>query len=136
MHDVLRHIRHFNDGNQVVADLERLGRITQEEKVEVERMLADFWTIPETSDWFAPSLKSLNEVAIFTPDGDSYVPDRVVFNTDNVLVIDYKFGAPHPQHHRQVLHYKQLIEQMGFTVAAYLCYVPNKQVVRVAASSS
>ena len=53
-----------------------------------------------------------------------------------ILVIDYKFGAPHPQHHRQVLNYKQLIEQMGFTVAAYLCYVPNKQVVRVAASSS
>jgi ATP-dependent exoDNAse (exonuclease V) beta subunit len=136
MHDVLRHIRNFNDGNQVVADLERIGRITQEEKVEVERMLADFWTIPETGDWFAPSLKSLNEVAIFTPDGDSYVPDRVVFDTENVLVIDYKFGAPHPQHHRQVLHYKQLIEQMGFTVAAYLCYVPNKQVVCLTASSS
>ncbi len=131
MHDVLRHIRHFDDANHVVADLERTGRITQDEKTEVERMLADFWLIPETREWFAPTLKSLNEVAIFTPEGDSYVPDRVVFDKDNVLVIDYKFGVPNKQHHRQVLHYKQLIEQMGYSVAAYLCYVPNKQVVSV-----
>jgi hypothetical protein len=131
MHDVLRRIQHADDANQVVADLERSGRITQEEKAEVERMLADFWSIPETHDWFAPSLKSLNEVAIYTPEGDSYVPDRVVFDKGNVLVIDYKFGVPNAQHHRQVLYYKQLIEQMGYSVSAYLCYVPHKHVVSV-----
>lgn len=136
MHDVLRHIHQVDDEKRVMSELEQSGRITIEEKCEIERMLADFWSIPETQDWFSPSLKSLNEVTIFTPEGDSYVPDRVVFDKEKVLVIDYKFGIPQPQHHQQVLHYKQLIEQMGYEATAYLCYVPTKQVVTVTTASS
>ncbi|MBB3188283.1 UvrD-helicase domain-containing protein [Microbacter margulisiae] len=131
MHDVLRRIRHIDDGNKVIAELERSGKISQEEKEEIENMLKEFWTIPETSQWFDPALRAQNETAILIPGESSYIPDRVVFDHQNATIIDYKFGMPHPSHHRQVLQYKRLLEEMGFTAQAFLCYVPDRNVIRV-----
>ncbi|MGC9150320.1 MAG: UvrD-helicase domain-containing protein [Microbacter sp.] len=135
MHDVLRRLHSHEDAQRVMNDLEREGHVTEQEKKEIERMLSDFWSIPETAQWFDPALRSRNELPVLTPEGHSYVPDRVVFNDNHVVVVDYKFGAYHVSHRHQVITYKTLIEAMGYRVTAFLCYVPEKKVVQVFSSN-
>jgi len=115
----------------VVADMERSGHITEDEKANVNRMLENFWAISETKNWFAPHVKTLNETPIFTPEGNTYIPDRVVIENGKATIIDYKFGQEKPKYRRQVLNYKQLVEEMGYSVSAFLCYVEQNRVEEV-----
>ena len=94
-------------------------------------MFATFWQIEGIRAFFAPGLRILNETPIFTPDGKTYVPDRVVFADGHATIIDYKFGHEQPRYRQQVRNYKKLVEKMGYTATAYLCYVGENRLEEV-----
>lgn len=84
--------------------------------------------------WFDGSYRVFNEATIVTGDGENYRPDRVLIAPDGsrVVVIDYKFGAPRPEHARQVRGYMDLMDRMGYTaVEGWLWYVEAGETVRV-----
>ena len=84
--------------------------------------------------WFDGTYRVLNEASIVTGDGEIYRPDRVLLAPDGsrVIVIDYKFGAPHATYHRQVRDYVSLMQQMGYpSVEGWLWYVSAGEIVRV-----
>ena len=66
-----------------------------------------------------------NEVSILFGNGLSKRPDRVIFQQDRVIVIDYKFGEQiNPSHYQQINTYLKLIRQMGYQqVEGFLWYV-------------
>ncbi|MBP5764246.1 MAG: UvrD-helicase domain-containing protein [Bacteroidales bacterium] len=94
----------------------------------IRQLLAD----PKIANWFAPGNLVLNERNIITHTTHTQRPDRMVFTpTGQVIIIDYKTGEELPgRHSRQVLYYKQLIQQMGFNdVKAYLWYIEENRIV-------
>jgi ATP-dependent exoDNAse (exonuclease V) beta subunit len=131
MHEVLHNIRHEGDEQRAIADMERTGRITASEKGEITAMFDRFWNIEGIRQFFIPGLRILNETPIFTPDNQTYVPDRVVFAEEHATIIDYKFGHEQPRYRKQVLNYKNLVEKMGYTATAYLCYVGEDRLEEV-----
>ena len=94
-------------------------------------MFNRFWKIEGIRPFFAPGLRILNETSIFTPDGKTYVPDRVVLSDGHATIIDYKFGHEQPRYRQQVLNYKELVEKMGYPATAYLCYVEQNKLEEV-----
>ncbi|MBO7602935.1 MAG: UvrD-helicase domain-containing protein [Bacteroidales bacterium] len=84
-------------------------------------------------EWFAPGLRSRNEVSVFGADGTLHRPDRVVEREDGGIdIIDYKFGAEHPSYIRQVRRYMDLYRKMGYeNVRGYVWYVPEDKVVKL-----
>ena len=47
-----------------------------------------------------------------------------------VIIIDYKFGQPHPAHHAQVRSYIRLMKAMGYpAVEGWLWYVSAGEIV-------
>lgn len=84
--------------------------------------------------WFDGSYRVFNEASIVTGDGENYRPDRVLIAPDSsrVVVIDYKFGSPRPEHARQVRGYMDLMGRMGYpAVEGWLWYVEAGETVRV-----
>ena len=82
--------------------------------------------------WFDGTYRVLNEASIVTESGEIYRPDRVLIAPDGsrVIVIDYKFGAPHFSHHRQVRNYVSLLQAMGYpAVEGWLWYVTAGEIV-------
>ncbi len=131
MHEVLHNIRHEGDEQRAIADMERSGRITADEKGEITAMFDRFWKIEGIRQCFIPGLRILNETPIFTTDNKTYVPDRVVFADGHATIIDYKFGHEQPRYRQQVLNYKSLVEEMGYTATAYLCYVEQDKLEKI-----
>jgi len=88
---------------------------------------------PIVSQWFAPGLQVKTEAKILLPDGSIARPDRIVFDNEQVQVIDYKFGELESEKYRhQVLRYMDCLRMMGFTkVKGYLWYVTLNKVVDV-----
>ena len=51
---------------------------------------------------------------------------------DEVVVVDFKFGKPDADYHRQVREYMQLLRDMGHQqVKGYLWYVYSNQIEEV-----
>ena len=66
--------------------------------------------------YYRKGLTAFNEKDIFTQNGSVVRPDRLVFNENNVTVIDYKTGAEKEEDQVQIKSYGALLEEMGYQV--------------------
>jgi ATP-dependent helicase/nuclease subunit A len=74
----------------------------------------------------------MTEAEILVPSGLFYRPDRVVFDGEVVIVVDYKTGRQNERHRTQLNQYAALLEEMGYNkVQRVLVYLePKLNVVR------
>jgi superfamily I DNA/RNA helicase len=84
----------------------------------------------ELSEAFAAGNKVWNEQAIIQPSAAVVKPDRIVqLPSGAVILLDYKTGAPKPQHKQQLAEYENVLVKMGFVVSkkllVYLGETPN-----------
>lgn len=129
MHELLFRINKQGDEQDIIAELIREGRVNSTEAVLIEKEMAFFWNIPETTSWFGDDVKALNEKTILTQEGNLYRPDRIIVDGQKAIVIDYKFGQHElTAHQQQIKKYKLLLEQMGYATTAHLCYVKLQKV--------
>ncbi len=69
----------------------------------------------DLSIYYAPGVEVVNERAILTAKG-RFVPDRLVFDGKNIIIIDYKTGAERSSHKEQVNQYDLLLTEMDYQV--------------------
>jgi ATP-dependent exoDNAse (exonuclease V) beta subunit len=85
--------------------------------------------------WFDGRYRAYREHTIITEENDDIVhkrPDRVLFSDRETIVVDYKFGAPHASHQKQVRHYMRLLESMQVPhVQGFVWYVEQRSVEAV-----
>ena len=89
------------------------------------RKIVDFAPV---SNYFEDTWKVYNEKSIMVIGGGEYRPDRIQENGQEYVVIDYKTGAPHASHHKQIKNYKAIIEDMvTLPVRSFIYYplIPN-----------
>jgi hypothetical protein len=127
LHEILSRVVVPEDLQQSVRQAVLAGDLTEDEAVEAAAMLAS--RIAEVADrgWFPAERNSvLNETELIDTDGSVYRPDRVVFDSGRVTVIDYKFGEHSPRYIRQVKKYADIWKRMGYDdVSAVLWYVDS-----------
>lgn len=132
MHDVLRKITCKSDQGKAILDIIREGRISESESATVVEEMEKFWSLPETTDWFADDVRVLNETTILIPNGEQYRPDRVVIRGKKATIVDYKFGEKESKtYQKQVKQYMNLIAEMGYKTSGFVCYVTLGKVERV-----
>lgn len=148
LHRVLQSVRVHEDVDAVLDLFERQGLIsrtaTDGTEVAVPRASMERWVRqglrnPLVSDWFQPHWQLFNECSIVSLDDQGvpqvHRPDRVMISEDGerIVVVDFKFGAPHPEYDEQVRGYMQLLGQMSpqAQVEGYLWFVYSGKVERV-----
>lgn len=130
MHDLLQRIKRIGDTEEALQAMLREGKIDHSDIDSMKSELNEFWEIEGVKDWFDERYEVLNERSILTPSGKFYRPDRIIVYQGKAIVIDYKFGENElSSHHKQISNYKALLEQMGYSTQAHLCYVALKKVV-------
>lgn len=94
-------------------------------KTMIERRISS----PVAKEWFTDRWTVLNECTILSYDNIEdetikYRPDRVIYDGNQVIVIDFKFGHQRPEYHDQVKRYMSLISAMGYkNIKGYLWFV-------------
>ncbi len=133
LHNILSSVTVPSDLETAVRSAVDSGDLTESQAVEAFSLLQCRILDAQPRGWFTESPDEvLNERTIVTPEGEQLRPDRVSIRGGNVLIIDYKFGRPHPSHRSQVRSYIEAWHALGYTsVRGWLWYVPGNDIVEV-----
>ena len=133
MHGILSDIQTRDDIRKAITNREAAGEIDRRESPGLTERLEQLLDLPEVAKWFDGSLQVMNETEILYGNGKSYRPDRIMFDGDQALVVDYKFGeTENPRDRQQVKKYISLIQEAGYQhVTGYLWYIELNRIVQV-----
>lgn len=136
MHDVMSRITYVEDTEDVLKDMVCMGRITEVQKKELQRLLNEAFSNPQVCLWFSHNWKQvITERAIMTTEGHIRIPDRVLVGDTKTVVIDFKFGKERDEYRDQITEYAQLLSKMKNPkyppVEAYLYYVESGKTVKI-----
>ena len=128
LHRILSDVLVPEDIPKAVEAAVRRGELPSALREETLSLLQERLAAVENRSWFAPGARVRREVAILSPEGGEFRPDRVVLFPDGSAdIVDYKFGSPEPGYRRQIERYKTLYRKMGYgPVRGYLWYFQEK----------
>lgn len=132
LHAVLARVTHAAQLEEALSAAQQAGEITERDRhallPELNAKLSD----PRLLPWYGGTMNVRNEATIVDAEGKAWRPDRVVFDTGSVRVLDLKTGGPRPEHRDQVMHYLELLKGMGHQhVEGALYYITLDELVPV-----
>ena len=132
VHKAFSYIDTHDDIQESIDTLIKNGDIQMDESEKMLGVIERVVKHPKVAAYFSSELKVKNESEIILANGEILRPDRVVFDNDKTVVIDFKTGMRKPQHEQQILQYKNQLLQMGYSnVKAILVYTEQVEVVEV-----
>lgn len=122
-HDILASIYTIDDIPVVIKRHFYKGLLSIEECNTYISHLQKLLSKKELVDYYSSKYSIQNERTILI-DGKKYIPDRVVFNEQEIIILEYKFGEKeNPQYQKQVTTYKHFFQEYKQqTVKAFLVY--------------
>lgn len=133
LHNILSSVVVPEDLKPAIDKAVDSGELTALQADEAFSLLSRRILNAQSRGWFSESPDEvLNERPLATAEGESLRPDRVSIRNGEVLIIDYKFGRPHPSYLDQVRSYMETYRALGYTtVRGYLWFVPDDKVFEV-----
>lgn len=110
-------MEHLGDERHIDHALDQL--IASDPWVDIDhykKQLESVITHPHLKAYYQAGVVYKNECSLFSKEGDLLRPDRLVFYDLNVVIIDYKTGAPSQKNRDQVNRYAQVLEEMGYAI--------------------
>ncbi len=128
LHDILSNIKYIDNKEEVLNKYEQNGMFSATiTRQDAEKVIDDCMGNEKMKEWFSHEWKICNERDIIE-NSTKHRCDRIVYKNDETIVIDFKFGQPHPAHDKQVKTYIGLLKQIGFkNVHGYLWYAEDKR---------
>ncbi|MCY7350612.1 MAG: UvrD-helicase domain-containing protein [Cytophagaceae bacterium] len=112
--------------------LVRDGWLTPGETPELRRSMEFLIGHAQIKPLFAEGLRVEIQKEILVPPDEMLRPDRVVWLTDRVVVVNFKTGVPNEKHSNQLRRYAELFRQMGHPhVEVLLVYLKTGEVITV-----
>ena len=135
MHEWLEHIHTWQDAQPAIDCMVAQGRITPTQLPIMQQLLQDLQQLlirEGKNHWFTHSYTVHNEMDILSTTGKTQRPDRIMIDGNRATIIDYKFGQEHPRtYQEQLRNYTLLLQQMGYSVEAYIVYVALQKIERI-----
>ena len=132
VHEILAGIVNEKEADVLIEKYYIEGQISSEDRITITDQLNRLFSNPKVRGWFNTDWVVKTEIPIITKDETPKRPDRVLLHGKNAIVIDFKTGLEKPIDKKQILEYKQLLNEMGYQNAeAYLLYIALNKVIKV-----
>lgn len=128
LHKIFSSIHTIKDVDEVLRGLEFEGVIgSGKMREDIYKAVTNLLKNKVVSYWFSDKWTIRNECNILTwKDGkmEERRPDRVMIGKDETIVVDFKFGSPHPEYEDQIKQYMYTLNKMKYpNVKGFLWYV-------------
>lgn len=128
LHQILSEIIHWEDTTKVLDRYEKRMEITNDDRIQYEKIITNLWSNPEVKQWFEGTHEVKTEVVVLPKDGETKRMDRVMIDGNAVKVIDFKSGEPRSRDEKQVKEYMELLRGMNYEASGYLLYLKTGEV--------
>jgi ATP-dependent exoDNAse (exonuclease V) beta subunit len=130
MHYILSRINTAADIEKAVQQCVLEGLLSEEESREMKRDMENIIHSEAIQPFFREGLQVLNETEILSLHGNVLRPDRIIFEKDSTLIVDFKTGKQSDEHIRQLDSYAAALSEMGYTnCRKFLVYLQDRSVV-------
>ena len=124
VHEMLSKITVTKDIPNVLTTYVNEGLLSKQESRDLSKIIYAVADHPELSPYFQGDKTVFTEREILTKDQKILIPDRLVFDGKEVVIIDYKTGSYKENHAHQIRSYAALLTEMGFCVSQlFLVYL-------------
>lgn len=114
----------------LLEDFQQAEALSQVVVNQIQEQLTKLLDQPQVKDWFSGTWEVKREATLLAPSGQVMRPDRVMLQSGQAVVIDFKTGVLRDHHRQQVQAYAQALSAMGYAqVKAYLLYTETAAVV-------
>lgn len=133
MHRILSMLQTEQDLDKALYTARIEGLITTEEEPALKDRLYQVMRHPLLASYFSKTTNSKLEAELITQEGELLRPDRIVFDQEGVVIIDYKTGKENTRKYTlQVLKYQQALMDLGHkNIKKLLVYLDEMQVVEL-----
>lgn len=137
LHNLFSTIRTVNDVPNALKQLELDGVLYDGSNTpdRIKSLLRKRFESPIIREWFSDKWTIYNECNILHVKDGKVIerrPDRVMTDGNELIVVDFKFGKPNDEYHKQVREYMHLLKNMGHeNVKGYLWFVYKNDIVEV-----
>ena len=138
LHTLFSSIRTEADIEEAISRLVFDGIIgDRETEDEIRKLTRTAFSLPQVKRWYDGSWQLFNECDIIWMENGKLKnrrPDRVMMRDGEIVIVDFKFGKPHPKYNRQVQEYMRLLTRMGYDpnhIQGHLWYVDENRVETV-----
>ncbi len=107
------------------------GIISEREKPELQQRLKEVLNHPKLRYYFSSKVVVEHEKELLDARAYLYKPDRVVFDGEKVILIEFKFPPPAPEHRNKLDHYAVRFKQLGYAQVKCLLYYFDTEQVKV-----
>jgi ATP-dependent exoDNAse (exonuclease V) beta subunit len=132
-HDILAHYCLPFPLEETLSKLLEEGLIEQQFIAQLKTDLKELMHNEEFNALFKDVQQVHTEQDLITEGGEIKRPDLILVKKSETIVLDYKTGFPKSKDNQQVLIYKQLLEEIGYSnVKCYLFYTGIKEIKQIA----
>ena len=123
LHYTLSKIIYKDQKNSVINEVYNQGYCDIIQRDRLTKEIESLFQSKEINYFFTDEWEVKTEREILLPSGKTYIPDRILFKEDKLVVIDYKTGQVDDSHKEQIVKYSNVLKQMGYdNVNMYLIY--------------
>ena len=133
IHDLLSKIESSEDIDWVLKEASIQGKIKNEKIDSIREIILNVINHTELASYFTNDYTVWNERDILIPNKDNVRPDRLMYNGENLVLIDYKTGKAKKQDVDQIKYYENIISEIFYDkpISSYLVYIQEKTNVNV-----
>ena len=135
IHAVLRHLPHFEsekDIEKAIKAAKAKGLVPFYLEKNVKDILSKLFSFEDVKKLFSKGIKSEREMEIMDKNGNLYRIDRINFQPDYILIIDFKLAEENENHKKQIRNYMKIVEEIyNKPVKGVLIYVLFGKMVEV-----
>ncbi len=114
LHGILANITTEADINSAIEKAIQDGLTNQEEGKSLATLLMQLIKLPELESSFSGKGKIRRETELLLPNGKRLRPDRVIENSQETIILDYKTGEPNEGYKKQLNNYADVLQEMGY----------------------
>nr|WP_262902518.1 PD-(D/E)XK nuclease family protein [Lutimonas saemankumensis] len=128
IHEIMESVKTEEDVDNALSKFVARGLLDTGKRKEVGQLIRSIINHPDLREYYKPGSKILNEREILSESGEILIPDRLVFDQDEVVVIDYKTGQPSTSHKLQVENYANVLSKMNYRVKEKIIIYLDKEI--------
>lgn len=132
VHEILEKSGTLADCKSILQAFYFEGRISEEERLQVENQLDVLFANPLFASWFDTEGVLLAEQGILLPGGKQKRPDRIILKESEAIIVDFKTGEIYEKYEKQVLEYMDLVGHLAAKpVRGFICYLETGEIIKI-----